>query len=267
MVEIPDVVMVPRLDIRPNQWNPNEFDDAMFNELVRSIEEDGFIQPIVIAPLEDGEHKFEIIDGEHRFTALDLLEVPDVPCIIRDVDEDKRIDLTVKTYRLRGKFNMKKFTELVEKQLEKFSMDELAERFAFPDPDELSEMIENARDSLPDNADMRKEFDRAKDDIKTVDDLSALLNRLFTKYGDTLPAHFMVLDFGGKEHIWVQMERKNFQLVKDRARDIMAHGYTFDSFITHLLTIVPVERAILKYETFLEPIKKDDSDIDKLMEG
>ena len=110
MVDIPEVIMVTRTDIRPNKWNPNEFDDSMFNELVKSIEDDGFIQPIVIAPLDDEEYKFEIIDGEHRFTAMDLLDVPEIPCIVRDVDEDKRIDLTVKTYRLRGKFNMKKFT-------------------------------------------------------------------------------------------------------------------------------------------------------------
>lgn len=49
----------------------------------------------------------------------------------------------------------------------------------------MKALIDDTRESLP--PEMRKEFDKAKEEIKTVDDLSLVLNRLFTKYGSTLP--------------------------------------------------------------------------------
>jgi ParB/RepB/Spo0J family partition protein len=268
-IDIPEVVMVPHSEIRPNPWNPNEFDSEIFNELVKSIEDFGFVQPLIVGPLEDDPKgfKYEVIDGEHRWTCLDLLEVEQVPCIIKDIDEDHRKFLTVRTYRLRGKFNMKSFTKLVEGLMEKFSFDEVAEQLAFTDPNELQEMIDAARSTITD-PDMRKEFDKAKDDIRTVDDLTNLLNRLFTRYGDTLPSNFMLLEFGGKEHLWVRMRKNDFPKIREQARNVMAEGVTFDSFLSHLLTTVPVKKWVDKNRDLLEEIpaeSKDSADIDNIL--
>jgi len=272
-IDIPDIVLIPRKEIRPNPWNPNEMDPDVFNELVTNIETDGFIQPIAVGPLEDDpdEYKWEIIDGEHRFDGLAILDVPEIPCYIRNIDEDKRKFLTVKMNRLRGKMDRKKFTKLVEDLMQRHTFEEVAEQMAFTDPTELEALMEGARESLP-TKEMRDEFDAAKKDIKTVDDLSLLLNRLFTKYGDTLPANFMILDFGGKEHIWVRMERDQFSKIRSQAREVLAHGYTFDSFLSHLLTVIPVERTIEKYKDFLAEAKADASsgsvvDIDDVLGG
>ncbi len=272
-VEMPEIVMVPRNEIRPNPWNPNSMDPDIFNELVSNIETDGFIQPIAIGPIEDDPegYKWEIIDGEHRFDGLVILDVEEIPCYVRNIDEDKRKFLTVKMNRLRGKMDRKKFTKLVEDLMQRHTFEEVAEQMAFTDPTELEALMESTRESLP-TKEMRDEFDAAKKDIKTVDDLSLLLNRLFTKFGDTLPANFMILDFGGKEHIWVRMERNQYQTIREKAREILGHGYTFDSFIAHLLTVVPVERTIDKYKDFLAEAKAEASsgdvvDIDDILKA
>ena len=194
-VIFPEVVVIDRSKIRPNTWNPNEVDADLFNELVQNIEEFGFVQPIVVAPLpEGGEYEFQITDGEHRFDGLGTLGVDEIPCVVMAVDEDTQKFQTVKMNRLRGKFNQKKFTALVRDLMNRYTFEEVAARMAFTDPTELESMIENVRATLED-PEMKKEFDKAKDEIKTVDDLSSLLNRLFTQFGDTMPANFMILDF------------------------------------------------------------------------
>lgn len=53
----------PRTDIEPNTWNPNEMGPDKRRELVYSIVDNGWTQPIVIRP--DG----TIIDGEQRWHA------------------------------------------------------------------------------------------------------------------------------------------------------------------------------------------------------
>lgn len=256
-IEMPDVVLIPRALVRPNPWNPNEVAPELFNEIVSNIEELGFVQPIVVAPLDDGsEYKFQIIDGEHRYDALMLFseeEVAEIPCIVRDMDVDSMKFQTVKLNKLRGKLNIRKFNTLVQDLMERHSFEEVAERMAFTDPTELEELLINARESLP-TSEMKEEFDKAKEDIKTVEDLSLLLNRLFTQFGDTLPGNFMVLDFGGKNHIWVRMREGDYRNVMAKARETMLEGYTFDSVLMHMLVIIPVHTFIEKYSDLLEEV-------------
>lgn len=152
--------------------------------------------------------------------------------------------------------------------MERHSFEDVAEEMAFTDPDELTEMIEAARDSL--DPSMQNEFDKAKDEIKTVDDLTNLLNRLFTRFGDTLPANFMMLDFGGKKHLWVRMRKEDFPKIQSLAHDIMGYGVTFDSFLSHLLTTVPIERWVEKHRDLLEAVEEtatEAADIDSILAG
>lgn len=58
---------VPASEIDPNDYNPNRQSDHDFELLLRSMEEDGFTQPIVV-----GEDRV-IVDGEHRWTGWIVL--------------------------------------------------------------------------------------------------------------------------------------------------------------------------------------------------
>ena len=142
--------------------------------------------------------------------------------------------------------------------------EDIAHNLGFADEEEFDHLIQSARDSLP-TAEMKKEFDAAKDEIKTVDDLTTLLNRLFTKYGDTLPANFMILDFGGKEHIWVRLSKKQFKLIQDKARVCLELGVTFDSVISHVLTVMDTKKFINTFSDQLEKIEQKPESIDELV--
>lgn len=257
-IEIPEVVMLPKDKIRANPYNPNVVSADIFNSIVENIEDFGFVQPIIVAPLpKKDKHDFQIIDGEHRFDALCLLDVSEIPCIIKSVSLDEQKFQTVKMNRLRGKMDLKKFTALVEDLMAKYSFEEVAEYLAFTDPTELEQMIESTRESLPTD-ELKEEFDKVKNDIKTIDDLSIVLNRLFTSFGSTLPANFMILDFGGKNHIWVRMRKGDYRKILGKAREVLSHGHTFDSFLSRILSVIPVEKAIDKHKTFLEEAMPDD---------
>jgi ParB family transcriptional regulator, chromosome partitioning protein len=81
-----DVIKVRLADIIPNRFQPRTiFDEEKIDELARTINIHGVIQPIVIRPIEDG--KFEIIAGERRYRAMKKLKWTEVPAIIRDMDD------------------------------------------------------------------------------------------------------------------------------------------------------------------------------------
>lgn len=259
-VDFPKVVFIPLDKIKPNDYNPNVFDKSLFNEFVEDFKKFGFVYPIIVAPCDDEEHPFRIIDGEHRFDGLSILGVPEAPCIIKDdLDEDQQKMRTVKINRFRGKMDKEKFSKLMEDLLERHSLEELAENMAFTDPSELESMIQGARESL--SPEMKREFDKVKDEIKTVDELSLVLNKLFTRFGDTLPANFMVLDFGGKEHLWVRMSsRKDFALVKDKAKEVLSEGYTFDSVLSLVVSSIKVDKLIEKFSSKLVKVKEGEDE-------
>lgn len=257
-----DPVLIPLDKIRPNPWNPNYMTPDIFNELVDNMSgEAGFAQPIMVMPIPEEErtgdgYEYMIVDGEHRFDSMKLFDVDSVPCYIRSMTTDQAKFQTVKMNRLKGKFNQKKFNNLVVDLMDRYSLEEVAEKMAFTDPTELEGMIDQARDTLP-TEEMKEEFDRAKSEIRTVDDLSGVLNRLFTQFGDTLPANFMIMDFGGKEHIWVRLKPAEYRSIVHQAREAMAAGVTFDSVLARLITEIDITRFIRAKRDFLEEISEE----------
>ena len=78
-IEMPEIIMIDMDEIKPNPWNPNEVEAEVFNEIVKNMEELGFVQPIVVSSLDDGsEYQFQIIDGEHRYEAIMLFDEEEV---------------------------------------------------------------------------------------------------------------------------------------------------------------------------------------------
>lgn len=253
---------LPLKQIEPNEWNPNEMSPREFDMLAENIEDVDFIDPILVVPIDirDGVQMFRIVDGEHRFEVERLKDAVNIPCVIADpeqFDETKQKFQSVRMNKIKGSLNSKKFSKLVDDLMKsgEYSFEELAHEFGFIEDDEFQSLLEQARESLPD--DMKEEFDKAKGEIKTVEDLSLLLNRLFTQYGDTLPANFMIMDFGGKDHIWVRMKRAEFQKSTKVAKECMAHGITFDSVVSRVLSLMDIGKFINKHKDFLEEIPED----------
>ena len=90
--ERPNEVDLDRLV--PNRSQPREvFDEAKLEDLSRSIRSSGLIQPIVVRVLE-GE-SFEIVAGERRWRAAQMAGLLRVPVVVRDVPDDKLLEIAL----------------------------------------------------------------------------------------------------------------------------------------------------------------------------
>lgn len=251
--------MIPIGFIDNNNYNPNEMTDAMFDALSRNVDDIGMVQPVLVRPVKD---RYEVVDGEHRVESMRMQDYEEVPCIVvnpKYVDEMKARFITMRMNNIKGKLNKNKFRQLVEEVLETgdYEFDDLASEFGFVDESEFEALWNSAREAI-DDPEMREEFESNKDDMKSVDDVSKLIERLYAKYGSTLPAHYMFFDFNGKEALTVQLQSaQDVQTIKDAARSVIGKGITFDSALVKLVGSL----------SFMKWVEKHKDDLDKVTEA
>ena len=82
---------IPVDAIVPNPKQPRQvFDEDAIEELKTSIQEVGFLQPIVVRELResDGEKQYELVMGERRWRAAQALGREAIPAIVRETRDD-----------------------------------------------------------------------------------------------------------------------------------------------------------------------------------
>jgi ParB family transcriptional regulator, chromosome partitioning protein len=80
--------------IEPNNLQPRtRFDEAQLEELALSIRENGIVQPILVRRT-TGEN-YQIVAGERRWRAAQRAGLQKVPAVIRDVPNDKMLELAL----------------------------------------------------------------------------------------------------------------------------------------------------------------------------
>ncbi|GJL38311.1 ParB-like nuclease domain protein [Phytobacter ursingii] len=114
------VLWVKNDHISPNDYNPNNVAPPEKRLLLKSLEADGFTQPIVV--LEDKPHHFEIVDGFHRHelgksraTLKSKLKgyLP-ITCLNGDRNsKSNRMAATIRHNRARGRHQINEMAEIV----------------------------------------------------------------------------------------------------------------------------------------------------------
>jgi ParB family chromosome partitioning protein len=80
--------------IEPNAFQPRtNFDEARLEELAQSIRSNGIIQPLLVRRL-DGD-RYQIVAGERRWRAAQRAGMQRVPAVIRQIPEDKMLELAL----------------------------------------------------------------------------------------------------------------------------------------------------------------------------
>lgn len=103
---------VPITQVKPNDYNPNRQSEHDFNLLLKSITEDGFTQPIVVA------NDYTIVDGEHRWRAASHLGMTEIPVVVVPMDPAQARIATLRHNRARGSEDIDLATEVL-RDLEK----------------------------------------------------------------------------------------------------------------------------------------------------
>ena len=94
-------------EIHPNEWNPNRQSEHDFELLLRSMEEDGFTQPVIVGL--DG----KITDGEHRWRAAKVLGYADIPVVRVDMSPEQMRISTMRHNKARGSHDIELEAELL----------------------------------------------------------------------------------------------------------------------------------------------------------
>ena len=80
--------------LTPNRAQPRTvLDEPKLEELARSIRGSGVIQPIVVRRIDGG--RFEIVAGERRWRAAQMAGLLRVPIVVRDVADDKLLQMAL----------------------------------------------------------------------------------------------------------------------------------------------------------------------------
>ena len=80
--------------IEPNNVQPRtRFDETQLEELAQSIKTNGVVQPILVRKTDGG--RYQIVAGERRWRAAQRAGLQRIPSVIRDVPDDKMLELAL----------------------------------------------------------------------------------------------------------------------------------------------------------------------------
>lgn len=201
------VEMIPVELIDDFEGNPQVMSDATFSALVEEIAESGWTVPVqVVGPMPDGRYK--MVGGHHRKKAAKVLGYSRIPGMLLPPDqfnEDIREIQVVKQNVLAGELNPEKFTTLFNRIAEKYGTEMTRTMMGFTQADAFKRVYQEAKKGLP--PEMAARLDETKQELKTVDDLSLILNKIFNEFGDTLKFHGLFFTWGGREHLMIQLDQ------------------------------------------------------------
>ncbi len=88
-----EVLYVQLEQVKPSPFQPREdFDPQSMEELTQSIKEKGVIQPVLVRRRGDD---YELIAGERRLRAAKLLNLKEIPVIIKDVEDRDSLEIAL----------------------------------------------------------------------------------------------------------------------------------------------------------------------------
>lgn len=90
------VVKVLIEKVIPNPYQPRKtFDEESLQELAASIAQYGVLQPLLVAPMEDGSGNYLLIAGERRLRASKMSKLAEIPVIISDYTKQQIAEIAL----------------------------------------------------------------------------------------------------------------------------------------------------------------------------
>jgi ParB-like chromosome segregation protein Spo0J len=148
-------MMIPREQIRPNEWNANTFDPENYPKLVESIRDRGIMEPLKVMPDPccaiarggDGnteDLRYLLIDGYHRWLAAEELGLMELPCEVWEISLEEAKIRGLQLNYLRGQPVPQRLAALLHDLNATFAVEDLANLLPWSAGE-----IEQAIDLLP----------------------------------------------------------------------------------------------------------------------
>lgn len=92
-LESKNITKISTEEVKQNESQPRKrFNQEQMKTLMKSIEEHGILQPIIVCPTNKG---YKIIAGERRWRAAKLIGLKEIPVSIKNVDSMKALELAL----------------------------------------------------------------------------------------------------------------------------------------------------------------------------
>ena len=109
----------------PNKYQPRKiFDENSLNDLTKSIEQRGILQPIIVRKSNDDKSKFEIIAGERRWLAAQRAGLHNVPVVVTEADDLKSLEFAIVENVQRHDLNPLEEAQGYKRLIDEFSYDQ-----------------------------------------------------------------------------------------------------------------------------------------------
>lgn len=128
---------VPITSIKPNNYNPNRQSEHDFELLVKSMEEDGFTQPIIVQ-----KSTYMIVDGEHRWRAATVLGYSEIPVVFVEMTPEQMRIATLRHNRARGSEDMELSVQVLRDLQELGALDWAQDSLMLSD-DEINRLLDD----------------------------------------------------------------------------------------------------------------------------
>jgi len=122
------IIQVSVGKIKANPLQPRgDFDHEGLEDLTNSIKEHGILLPLILAPADNG---YQVIAGERRLRAARLLDLKTVPAVIRDLQEQQKLELALVENVQRRNLNPIEEAVAYQRLIDEFSLtqDDVAKR-------------------------------------------------------------------------------------------------------------------------------------------
>ena len=124
--------------LTPNPWNPNRMSDEMRAKLKVYIQREGFVEPLVVRPKDNG---FEILGGFHRWGIAKELGYETVPCVVQNLDDRRAKILSVNLNEMKGQSLPNLLANLVHDLSKELTLDDLETQLPYSEA-ELRDSLE-----------------------------------------------------------------------------------------------------------------------------
>ncbi len=114
--------------IDPSPYQPRtRFREAALGELAQSIRSSGIVQPLVVRRFG---HRYQLIAGERRWRAAQQAGLSRVPAVVRDVPEERAVEMTLVENLQREDLNPIEQGQAFERLIQEFALtqEEVAQR-------------------------------------------------------------------------------------------------------------------------------------------
>ena len=95
-------------DIKYAPYNPRKISNEVLNKLKRSIEEFGYIEPIIV-----NKRTMYVVGGNQRLKVLRQLDIKEVQAVIVDLDDTHEKALNIALNKINGEWDLPLLKDLL----------------------------------------------------------------------------------------------------------------------------------------------------------